>query len=137
MLITKKVTYGLGYTLTLKRNNNNDPIIRNNRVDALKIVIKDIGWHIPHYTPSLENQQIMMNQLLNKDPTELYYMERNIFRKDVNTDNNWTFDLGNSGESTPTFVIVGFQTRDKIDSQTHDIAIFDCLPISNAVCFCL
>ena len=34
----EKVTYGLGYTLTLKRNNNNDPIIRTAGVDAAKIV---------------------------------------------------------------------------------------------------
>ena len=32
----EKITYGLGYTLTLKRNNNNDPIIRDNGVDAAK-----------------------------------------------------------------------------------------------------
>ena len=30
----ENITYGLGYTLTLKRNNNNDPIIRDNGVDA-------------------------------------------------------------------------------------------------------
>ena len=75
----------------------------------------------------------MIEQLLNKDPTELYYTKRIVFRKDVNTKNNRTFDLGNSGESTPTFVIVGFQARDKIDSQTHDNAVFNRLPISNAV----
>ena len=130
----EKITYGLGYTLTLKRNNNNDPIIRDNGVDAAKINIKDISWYIPHYIPSMENQQLVMDQILDKDPTELYYMERIVFRKDVNTNNNWTFELGNSGESTPTFVIVGFQARNKIDSQTHDNAIFDRLPVSNAVC---
>ena len=70
---------------------------------------------------------------IKQDPTELHYTERTVYRKDVNTNNNWTFDLGNSGESTPTFVIVGFQARNKIDSQTHDNATFDRLPISNAV----
>ena len=75
-----------------------------------------------------------MDELQNKDPNELYYMERNVFRKDVNTNNNWTFDLGKSGESTPTFVVVGFQARDKSDSQTHDNAMYDRLSISNAVC---
>ena len=39
----------------------------------------------------------MMDQLLNQDPTELYFMERIVFRKYVNTNKNWTFDLGNSG----------------------------------------
>ena len=130
----EKVTYGLGYSLTLKRNNNNDPIIRDNGVDAAKIVIKDISWYIPHYTPSMENQQLVMDQILDKDPTEIFYTERVVFRKDVNTNNNWTFELCNSGESTPTFVIVAFQARNKIDSQTHDNALFDRLPISNAVC---
>ena len=55
-----------------------------------------------------------MDQILDKDPTELYYMERIVFRKDVNTNNNWTFELGNSGESTPTFIIVRFQAEIKL-----------------------
>ena len=129
-----KITDGLGYTLTLKRNTNNDVIIRGGGVDAAKVVVKDINWYIPHYVPNLENQQLVLNQVLNKDPTELHYIERVVFRKDVNTNKNWTFELGNSGESTPTFVIVGFQARNKIVSQTHDDATFDRLPVSNAVC---
>ena len=124
----------MGYSLTLKRNNNNDPIIRDNGVSAAKINIKDIFWYIPHYPPSMENQQLVMDQILDKDPTEIFYTERTVFRKDVNTNKSWTFELGNSGESTPTYVVVGFQARNKIDSETHDNAIFDRLPVSNAVC---
>ena len=56
----EKITYGLRYSLTLKCNKNNDPIIRDNGFDAAKINIKDIGWYIPHYVPSLENQQLVM-----------------------------------------------------------------------------
>ena len=110
----EKITYGLGYTLTLKRNSNNDAILRGNAVDAAKVVVKDISWYIPHYVPIIENQQLVMDQILNKKPTELHYIERVVFRKDVNTNNKWTFELGNSGESTPTFVIVGFQARNKM-----------------------
>ena len=130
----EKITYGLGYTLTLERNSSIDVIIRCAGLDAAKVVLKDISWYIPHYVPSLENQQLVLNRILNKDPTELYYTERTVFREGVNTNNNWTFELGNSGESTPTFVIVGFQARNKIDSQTHDRATFDRLSVSNAVC---
>ena len=60
----------MGYTLTLKRNTNNDVIMRRAGVDAAKVDVKDISWNIPHYVPSLENQQFVLNQLLNKDPTE-------------------------------------------------------------------
>ena len=41
-----------------------------------------------------------MDQLLNKDPTELFYTERTVFREDVNTNSNWTFELGNAGGKT-------------------------------------
>ena len=64
----------------------------------------------------------------------MYCTERTVFRKDVNTNNNWTFELRNSGESIPNFVIVVFQARKKNDSQTHDNAVFDQHSISNAVC---
>ena len=130
----EKITYGLGYTLTLNRNSNNDVVFRTNGVDAAKIDIKEIAWYIPHYVPSMENQQLVLNQILNIYSTELSYTERSVLRKDVNTNNNWTFELGTSGISTPTFVIVGFQARNKNDSQTHKNATFDRLPISNAVC---
>ena len=140
----EKKTYGLGFTLTLKRNTNNDVIIRGAAVNDATVDVKDISWYVPHYVPSLENQQLVLNRILNKDPTELFYTDRTVFRKDVNTNNNRTFELGNSRgggnggnyheQSTPTFVIVGFQARNKIDSQTHDNALFDRLAISNAVC---
>ena len=134
LLIIKKITYGLGYTLTLKRNTNNDAVLRGNAVDAAKVVVKNISWYFPNYVPSLENQQLVMDQIINKDPIELFYTERTVFQKDVNSNNNWTFELGISSESSPIFVIVGFQARNKIDSQTHNNATFDRLPISNAVC---
>ena len=56
----EKKAYGLGYTLTLKRNNN-DAIIRGAAVDVAKVVVKDISWYIPHYVPSLENQQLFLS----------------------------------------------------------------------------
>ena len=75
----EKITCGLGYTFTLKRNTNNDMILRGNAVDAAKVVVKDISWYIPHYVPSLENQQLVLNQILNKDQTELFYSKRTVF----------------------------------------------------------
>ena len=92
----------------MKRNGSNDVVFRTAAVNAANVVVKDISWYIPHFVPSLENQQLVLNQILNKDPTELYYTERIVARKDVNTNNNWTFELSNSGIESPTFVIVGF-----------------------------
>ena len=83
----QKRTYGLGYTLTLKRNNN-DGMFHTAAVHAAKVVVKDISSYIPHYVPSIENQQLVVNQIINKDPTELGFFERTVSRKDVNTNNN-------------------------------------------------
>ena len=77
----EKITYGLGYSLTLKRKNNNDPIIRDKGVDAAKTDIKDISFYIPHYTPSMENQQLVMDQILGKYPTEIFYTEELFLEK--------------------------------------------------------
>ena len=38
-----KIFCGLGYTLTLKRNTNNDVVFRTNSVNAAKVVVKDIS----------------------------------------------------------------------------------------------
>ena len=81
----EKTTFGLGYTLTLKRNSSNNVIKRGAGVDGAKVDVKDISWYIPHYVPSIENQQLDQTNIkvLNRDSTELYYTERTVFRKDV------------------------------------------------------
>ena len=76
-----KITYGLGYNLTLKRNSNNDVIHRANDVANAKIIIKDIAWYVEKYTPNLDNQQLIASQLLDEIPTELYYEERSVLEE--------------------------------------------------------
>ena len=56
----EKITYGLGYTLTLKRNNNNDAIIRTAGVDASKVDVKDISWYIPHLHPVFKTNNLSL-----------------------------------------------------------------------------
>ena len=75
-----------------------------------------------------------MKQVVDRDSTQKYCTERSGSRKDANTKQIWIFELGNTGELTRTTVVVGFQARHEIDSQTHNIAIFDRLPTSNMVC---
>ena len=40
----------------------------------------------------MENQQLVMDQILDKDSTGKFYTERTVFRKEVNTNNSWTFE---------------------------------------------
>ena len=62
------ITYGLGYTLTLKRNKSNDAIVRDNAIALAKIDLKDICWYIRQYIPSMENHHLVMEQILDKSP---------------------------------------------------------------------
>ena len=50
-----------------------------------KIGINSTEWFVPHYTPSLPQQALLSKQILSKVPTELQYVERSVFMKEVNT----------------------------------------------------
>ena len=116
-----KITYGLGYNLTLKRNNNNDVVHRIAARANAKIVIKDIAWYVEKFTPNIDNQQLVASQLLDEIPTELYYEERTVFRKKIANNGLWTFELGiGSSKNVPSWIIVGFMKDEKFDSQIHD-----------------
>ena len=61
---------------------------------------------------------MLFKQITKKTPTELQYVERSIFLKEVNTQNYWSFELGTQeGINVPILIIVGFHQRDKQDSQ--------------------
>ena len=76
-----------------------------------------------------------MNQITDKIPTELRYVERSVFMKEVNTQNLWSFDLGtHENMNVPIWIIVGFQQRDRQDSQNLANDTFCSLPITSAQC---
>ena len=83
----EKATYGLGYKLTLTRNKGDAVIDKANGIADARIKIDHIHWYVPHYTPSIQQQSIMSKQILNKTPTELRYVERSVFVKQVNNQN--------------------------------------------------
>ena len=92
-----KKKFGLGYKLTLRRNNdNNDNTVSNkdNAINNAKTKINATEWCVPQYSPSIPQQAILSEQNLCKRPTELQYVERSVFMKEVNTQNFWIYELG-------------------------------------------
>ena len=88
----EKATYGLGYKLTLKGNSDNAVL---NKADATilgKVKINAIEWYVPHYTASMSQQAVLSNQIVNKIHTELQYIERSVFMKEVNRQNLWSYE---------------------------------------------
>ena len=65
---------------------------KGNAINNAKIKIKSIDWYVPHYTPSLAQEKILMDQIVKKMPTELRYLEKSVFMKEINTQKLWTFE---------------------------------------------
>ena len=68
---------------------------------------------------SIDSQlAILSEQVLSKLPTELHYVERSVFMKEVITQNLWSFELGTQeARNIPVWIIVGFQHREGEDLQ--------------------
>ena len=131
----EKATYGLGYKLTLTRNSDNSVLNKTNATTIGKIKINSIEWYVPHYTASLKEQGIIMNQITAKIPTELRYVERSVFMKEVNTQNLWSFELGTQeGVNVPIWIIVGFQQSDRQHDQNLNNDTFYRPPVTSAQC---
>ena len=59
-----------------------------------------------------------MTQITDKMPTELRYVERSVFMKEVNTQYVWSFELGTQeGVSASIWIIVGFPQIDRQHDQ--------------------
>ena len=131
----EKATYGLGYKLTLTRNEDDAVIDKAGGIADARIRIDHIHWYVPHYTPSIQQQSTSSKQVLSKTPTELRYVERSVFMKQVNNQNLWNFELGSHENiNVPIWIIIGFQQRDKQDSQKLNNDTFCRLPVVSAQC---
>ena len=114
----EKATYGLGYKLTLTRKKDEGVIDKAGGIADARFKIDHIHWYIPHYNPSMQQQQMISKQILNKTPTELRYVERSVFMKEVNNQNLWNFELDTpESMNLPVWVIIGFQQQNRQDPQ--------------------
>ena len=89
----------------------------------------------PLEKPSIQQQAVMSKQTLNKTPTELRFVERSVFMKEVNNRNVWNFELGSQENmNVPIWIFIGFQQRDRQDSQNLNNDTFCRLPVVSAQC---
>ena len=131
----EKATFGLGYKLTLTRNKDEAVIDKVAGIAEARIKIDHIHWYIPHYTPSVQQQTILFKQIKEEKPTELRYVERSVFMKQVNNQNVWNFELGSQANmNVPIWIFIGFQQQDRQDSQNLNNDTFCRLPVVSAQC---
>ena len=108
---------------------------KDNAINIAKIKINSIDWYVPHYTPSLAQENILMDEIIKKMPTELRYVERSVFMKELNTENLWCFELGTQeGIKVPILILVGFQQSDRKHDQNLNNDNFYRPPVISAQC---
>ena len=69
----------------------------------------------------MSQQAVLSNQIVSRIPTELQYIERSVFMKEVNTQKLWIFELGRQeGKNVTIWTIIGFQQQDRQNSQIEN-----------------
>ena len=131
----EKATSGLGYKLTLTRSVSSSVLNKDNAINNAKIKIIAIELYVPHSTPSFSKQAIIFRQISSRTPTELQYVERSVVMKEVVTQTFWTFESRTQeGNNVPIWIIVGFQQRDRQDSQILSNDTFYRPPVTSTQC---
>ena len=136
----KKIIYGLGFKLILKRNSNDRALYRvNANLSAVanhdNIEIRDISWCVPSIDPSNEKRIIvLLKGLIKKNNVDFGYYEKKTFYKNVPNSTNFLFDLGmESGMERPLYIIVGFENNN-VNEQTHDASTFGIMNVTECYC---
>ena len=81
----EKALFGLRYKLTLTRINNRAILNKVPAINEGNDVITRIDWFVPHYTPSMEHQAVISQQIINETAPEIRYVKRTVFMNDVRT----------------------------------------------------
>ena len=78
----------------------------------------------------------MSKQFLSKTPTELRYIVRSVLMKELNNQNLRNFELcSQESMNVPIWIIIGFQQKDRQDSQNLKNDTFCRLPVISAQAF--
>ena len=81
------------------------------------------------------NKPFYLKRILGKTLTELQYVERSVLMKKINIQIFWTFEVGTQeGINVPIWIIVGFQQKERQDSQKLNNDRFFRPPVTSAQC---
>ena len=107
--------------------------VAENLALAGRVIINNLSWYLPHHTPSISNQNLMLEHTISKSATELSCIKRSSFMKAVTTENNWNFEFGiGNGIDVPIYIMVEFMQRDQFNQQHQNNDTFYRSSVLNA-----
>ena len=114
-----KVMYGVNHGLSLFRKGDSTAIHREvNNIGnpgdvAAKVVLNKVKWCMPHVKPSLEIYNGLTEKIGKGVNVKIGFKSRKVDEKTVDSA-NWSWRVAvTSGNETPRFLILGFQTGNK------------------------
>ena len=131
-----KVMYGVNHTLSLFRKNDDTALHR--AANALivgganaKVQLNKVKWCMPHVKPSLEIYNGLTEKIGKGENVKIGFKSRKVDEKTVDSA-TWSWRVAvTSGNETPRFLIIGFQTGNKViqrginDNKTGNSSVFD------------
>lgn len=127
-----RILYGVKHTLTLVRDSDNQALFRNNAIDAGKVVLENIAWHIPEVELNPLYNAAIMKMIDDKENFPVSFMARTCENTAVPQARTFDWRLQvTGGVEKPRWIIFGFQI-DRLDDQTKNTAVFDNLNLTNA-----
>ena len=132
----------MGYTVTLQKSSDNHVLSHPAGANDAKhlalagrVIADDTSFYVPHHTPSISKEKLLLGHIVSKSSTELSYVKRSSDMKDVTTENNRTLELGvGDGIDIPVYVIVGFMQGDQFNQQHQNNDTFYRRSVVNAQC---
>ena len=124
-----KVMYGVNHTLSLFRKGDGAAVHRG--VNAIvvgganaKVQLNKVKWCMPHVKPSLEIYNGLTEKIGKGQNVKIGFKSRKVDEKIVDSA-TWSWRVAvTSGNETPRFLILAFQTGNKTD-QTENSSIFN------------
>ena len=124
-----KVMYGVNHGLSLFRKGDGTAIHKPGKVTIggvesdvtlAKIILEKIKWCVPHVKPSLEIYNSLTEKIGKGVNIKIGFKSRKVDEKIVDSA-NWSWRVAvTSGNETPRFLILGFQTGNKLNQDGED-----------------
>ena len=109
----EKVTFGMGYKITLTRNKVDTALQEAVDIADARIEIDHIHWYIPQCISSIQQKGLIYKRIFSKTPTEHRYVERTVLMKEVIDQNLVNSELANQESmNNPGRINIGFQQRE-------------------------
>ena len=136
----RKVMHGLQHTLILRRNYDDDAIIKSdakeNDTDKVadgKVIISKLSWYMPHATLNDEAKLSLMKDIKDRKSIDIGFLNRQCERYNLvkgMKELDWRLNIA-AGSEKPRYIFLGFQEASE-KQQTFNGAIFNHFHYRNA-----